>query len=285
MKPKYIHSTFLAIALIATFSYANKDTKDKSPISIEKTNIKPFLLDSSLSDYKLVWQDEFANTDKSPNLDEWYYETGNHGWGNKEIQNYISGFRGNDTCAIVNDGKLKITLRKVGDEILSIRINTKKSWQYGYFEGRLKLPKGKGTWPAFWMLPEGMKTWPDEGEIDIMEHVAYAPNVIHSTIHCAAYNHKIGTQKAKQMKVTTSMEEFHIYAVEWTADYIKGFVDGICYFTFENDKKGDNTTWPFDKPFYLKLNLAWGGWGGAQGFDESALPATYEIDYVRVFQK
>lgn len=253
--------------------------------SCENEPTKPFTTDPSLAEYKLVWQDEFNGDSREPNSEEWYYETGNHGWGNKEIQNYIAGHKGKDTCALVEDGKLKITLKKVGDEILSIRINTKDSWQYGYFEGRLKLPKGKGTWPAFWMLPDNMKSWPDEGEIDIMEHVAYDPNVIHSTIHCAAYNHKIGTQKAKQINIPTSMEEFHVYAVEWTPNYIKGFVDGKCYFTFFNDKKDDNTTWPFNKPFNLKLNLAWGGWGGAQGLDESALPTTYEIDYVRVFQK
>ncbi len=86
--------------------------------------------------------------------------------------------------------------------------------------------------------------------------------------------------------VPTAESAFHVYALEWTPDFIKGFVDGQCHFTFLNDKKGDKNSWPFNVPFYVKLNLAWGGnWGGAEGVDETRLPATYEIDYVRIFQK
>lgn len=236
--------------------------------------------------YSLVWQDEFDGISVLPDVDKWWYETGDHGWGNREIQNYISGVRGTDTCAVVKDGIMKIILRKVGDEVLSIRMNSKEEWKYGYFEARLKLPAGKGTWPAFWMMPKDGRGWPHCGEIDIMEEVGYDPNVIVSTIHCGAYNHTKGTQKSGNKLIPTAQTEFHVYAVEWTEDFIKGFVDGECYFTFENDKQENPETWPFDKPFYLKLNLAWGGgWGGAQGIDETCLPATYEIDYVRVFQK
>lgn len=242
--------------------------------------------------YTLVWQDEFQDSRLAdgkpslPNADGWWYETGNHGWGNHELQDYIPGVSGTDTCALVSDGTLKIIAKKKDGKVISARINSIQSWTYGYFEARLKLPKGKGTWPAFWMMPKDLTSWPDDGEIDIMEEVGYDPNVIHSTVHCKAYNHSIGTQKAGQKKVATAQTDFHIYALEWTEDYIKGFVDGECYFTFDNDKAGNKDTWPFNTPFYLKLNLAWGGdWGGAQGIDESAIPATYEIDYVRVFQK
>lgn len=235
--------------------------------------------------YRLVWNDEFEKGN-SPDLNLWYYETGATGWGNNEIQRYIAGSQDGVTCAETSNGTLKITARKVGSEVYSIRMNTKENWLYGYFEARMKLPKGKGTWPAFWMLPETFQNWPDDGEIDIMEEVGYDPNVIHSTIHCKAYNHMANTQKSGQKTVPGAQDEFHVYAVEWTDSYIKGFVDGECYFTFENDGKGNKDTWPFNTPFYLKLNLAWGGnWGGAQGIDESALPATFEIDYVRVFQK
>ncbi len=236
--------------------------------------------------YTLIWHDEFDSASSLPDTSCWWYETGNHGWGNHELQNYIPGVQDTDTCALVSDGILKIMAKQRGEEVLSVRMNTKESWTYGYFEARLKLPGGKGTWPAFWMMPSEGKVWPGDGEIDIMEEVGYDANVIHSTIHCKAYNHSIGTQKAGQKKVETAQTDFHIYAVEWTEDFIKGYVDGDCYFTFVNDKTGNNDTWPFNKPFYLKLNLAWGGdWGGSQGIDESALPAIYEIDYVRVFQK
>ena len=109
---------------------------------------------------------------------------------------------------------------------------------------------------------------------------------MHCTVHTQKYNHAIDTQVVKSINVAQAETSFHIYAVEWTADYIKGFVDGKEYFRFDNDKQNNKETWPFNVPFYLKINLAWGGnWGGAQGVDESKLPATYEIDYVRVYQK
>lgn len=237
--------------------------------------------------YQLVWQDEFNDQSLSmPDENLWWYETGDHGWGNNEIQRYVEGKQGNEVIAEVSNGTLKIHAKRVGNEVLSARINTKESWKYGYFEGRMKLAKGKGTWPAFWMMPKNFTSWPDDGEIDIMEEVGYDPNVIHSSIHCKAYYHSIGTQKTATTRVPTAQTDFHVYAVEWTPDYIKGFVDGKEYFTFHNDKAGNKDTWPFNALFYLKLNLAWGGdWGGAQGIDESVLPATFEIDYVRVFQK
>jgi beta-glucanase (GH16 family) len=237
--------------------------------------------------YTLVWNDEF--NDKSittPDEKQWWYETGNGGWGNNEIQNYVAGKKGSTVVAQVSDGTLKIKAVKVGGEVLSARVNTVQSWTYGYFEARLKLPKGKGTWPAFWMMPKVYTTWPDCGEIDIMEEVGYNPNYTSSSIHCSAYNHSIGTQKTAERLTAGAQDEFHVYALEWTEDYIKTYVDGVQLLSFVNDKKGNDKTWPFNKAFYLKLNLAWGGnWGGAQGVDESALPATYEIDYVRVFQK
>jgi hypothetical protein len=241
--------------------------------------------------YNLIWQDEFNDARVGgkaalPNTSEWWYETGAGGWGNNELQNYIAAVSGIDTCAKINDGALRITAKKVGSQVLSVRMNTSKSWTYGYFEARLKLPVGKGTWPAFWMMPKNFTAWPDDGEIDIMEEVGYRPNYVSSSIHCKAYYHSIGTQKTAEKYVATAQSEFHVYAVEWTADFVKGYIDGVKYFEFLNDHANNKNTWPFYTPFYLKLNLAWGGnWGGAQGVDESALPTTYEIDYVRVFQK
>lgn len=244
------------------------------------------------TNYTLVWQDEFdalplnGGRPAMPDMTRWSYETGNHGWGNNEIQNYVAGTHGIDTCAVVANGTLKIIAKKRGDQVISIRMNTNESWTYGYFEARLKLPQGKGTWPAFWMLPKDFKHWPADGEIDIMEEVGYRPNWTSSAIHCTAYNHSIGTQKTGEQYIATAESDFHVYALEWTDDRIEGFVDGKSHFIFRNDKTGNKNTWPFDKPFYLKLNLAWGGnWGGAEGVDESKLPATYEVDYVRVYQK
>ena len=241
--------------------------------------------------YTLVWQDEFNETDQggkntTPNMNNWYYEKGAHGWGNNELQNYIEGVDGNDTCALVSKGTLKIIAKKKSNQVISIRMNTHLNWKYGYFEARMKLPTGRGTWPALWMLPKDFKNWPLDGEIDIMEEVGYRANWTSSAIHCQAYNHGIRTEKTGEQLIPTAQSEFHVYALKWTEDYIECFVDGKSHFKFENDKKGNKNTWPFNVPFYLKLNLAWGGnWGGAQGVDESVLPATYEIDYIRVYQK
>ncbi len=237
--------------------------------------------------YSLIWHDEF-NTNKPSMLStsDWWYETGGGGWGNNELETYVAGKVNDDTLAYVSKGTLKIYAKKVAGVVNSIRVNTANSWTYGYFEARLKLPKGKGTWPAFWMMPKNFTSWPGDGEIDIMEEVGYNPNSVVSSIHCTAYNHIKGTQKTASTYVKNAEGEFHVYAMEWTPSYIKGFVDRVNYFTFANDGKGNKDSWPFNAPFYLKLNLAWGGnWGGAQGVDESALPLTYEIDYVRVFQK
>ena len=238
--------------------------------------------------YELVWHDEFDTAGvSSPSPENWWYETGDGGWGNNELQDYVSGGKYNGTrIAEVSDGTLKITAQKIDGKVRSVRMNTVQSWTYGYFEGRLKLCRGKGTWPAFWMMPKNFRAWPDDGEIDIMEHVGYHENYVSSSIHCKAYYHSIGTQKTNEIHIPTATSEFHTYAVEWTPDYLKFYFDGALHFTFKNDGKGDYNTWPFYNPFYLKLNLAWGGnWGGAMGIEESSLPTTYEIDYVRVFQK
>ncbi len=273
----------------ANLSFAIKGTK-KVTLTVKQATypVENYVPDG----YKLVWSDEFNSSRLSggkpalPNNTEWWYETGNSGWGNNEIENYISGYQSSDTCAAITDGTLKIIAKKVGSQVLSIRMNTNKSWTYGYFEARLKLPVGKGTWPAFWMMPKNFKAWPDDGEVDIMEEVGYHANYVSSSIHCKAYNHTLGTQKTAENLCSTAQTDFHIYGCLWTADYIKFYVDGKNTLTFQNDGKNNNDTWPFNNAFYLKLNLAWGGnWGGAQGVDESILPATYEIDYVRVYQK
>jgi hypothetical protein len=270
-----------------TFTSGNSFSK-KLEITQQKGQIGNYVPQG----YTMVWSDEFNDSRQSngkpalPNLNDWWFETGAGGWGNNEIENYIDRYVGTDTCSVITDGTLKIIAKKRGSDVISIRMNTVKSWQYGYFEARLRMASGKGTWPAFWMLAKDFKNWPLDGEIDIMEYVGYDPNNVHASIHTMSYNHSIGTQKTSTYTVQNAETEFHIYGLEWTADKITAYVDGQPYFTFANDGKGDVNTWPFNKPFYLKLNLAWGGnCGGDQGVDESKLPATYEVNYVRVYQK
>jgi beta-glucanase (GH16 family) len=135
------------------------------------------------------------------------------------------------------------------------------------------------------MMPQNFKTWPGDGEIDIMEYAisTQGKNKSSSSIHCNAYNWPNGTQKTHVQPVSNAATEFHVYALEWTASEMKFYIDGKQHLVFQNEGKGYNS-WPFDAPFYLKFNMAWGGnMGGTTS--ESMLPATYEIDYVRVFTK
>lgn len=238
--------------------------------------------------YELVWNDEFDDGDA---LDTrmWTHEVQGAGWVNHELQTYVNAVSpSGKRVTELSNGTLRINCFKEGGKIYSGRVygNKSKGFLYGVFEARIKLPKGKGTWPAWWMMPVVFTSWPHCGEIDIMEEVGYNPNQVSSSIHCTSYNHTIGTQKTHEMNCSGAEGEFHTYTLEWTEDYIQTYVDGKKQLTFVNDKKNDDNTWPFHVPFYPILNLAWGGdWGGSQGVDESVLPVTMEVDYVRVFQK
>ncbi len=235
---------------------------------------------------KLVWSDEF-NYKGLPDSSKWNYEVGGDGWGNNELQYYT--FRNSDNARIEN-GHLIIEARKEQhgkNAYTSARLATKGKgdWTYGHIDVRAKLPRGLGTWPAIWML--GSVTplkWPDDGEIDIMEHVGYNHGVIHASVHCKKYYHTIGTQKTGTMNVTDCSEAFHIYSLDWNAETITMLIDNKPYFTFQNEHS-DQTAWPFNKPAHLLLNIAVGGnWGGQKGVDASVFPQRMEIDYVRVYQ-
>ena len=239
--------------------------------------------------YKLVWNDEF-NTGSELNSRDWSHEVQADHWVNNELQNYRDGEADGKRVTEIKDGNLLINCFKGSDgKIYSGRVYAHRhtGWEYGYFEARIMLPKGKGTWPAFWMMPvKSEYRWPKCGEIDIMEEVGVDANDVSSSIHCAAYNHPAKTQKTHHLYCEGAEEGFHVYALEWTEDYIRTYVDGKEQLYFENDKTGNNDTWPFNKAFYPILNVAWGGdWGGYKGIDESALPLTMEVDYVRVWQK
>ena len=239
--------------------------------------------------WKLVWSDEFS-TDGLPDTIRWNYDTrGNtYGWGNNELQWYTVA---NPRNAAISDGTLKIIARHEetsGKEYSSARLTSKDKgdWKYGKMEVRAKVPTGRGTWPAIWMLPtvNSYGGWPKSGEIDIMEHVGYDPYIVHSTVHTGAYNHSIGTQVGKPFTLPTATTEFHVYTTEWDENEIRSYVDGELYFSFKNEKTGSEA-WPFDQPFHIILNLAiGGGWGGQKGVDNSLFPHTFEVDYVRIYQ-
>lgn len=237
--------------------------------------------------YRLVWHDEF-NEGTTLNSKDWTHEVQNAGWVNNELQTYVNGQADGKRVTELVDGRLHINCFKGSDgKIYSGRVyaKVKEGWTYGYIEASIKLPKGKGTWPAFWMMPVNFRSWPADGEIDIMEEVGYHPDYVSSSLHANAHVHSNGTQVTHEMHCPGAEGEFHKYAIEWTHDKITTFVDGKVQLTYNNRGLGRDD-WPYDDPFYVILNLAWGGdWGGSQGVDESALPVTMEVDYVRVFQK
>ena len=237
--------------------------------------------------YTLVWHDEFDNGSEL-NGNDWIHEVQSSGWVNHELQNYVNHKTpGGKLVTEVRDGHLRITALKENGKVYSGRVYAKRNqgWKYGYIEASIKLPKGKGTWPAFWMMPVNFKSWPADGEIDIMEEVGYHPDYVSSSLHANAHVHSNGTQVTHEMKCEGAEGEFHTYAMLWTGQNITTYVDGKVQLSYDNRGLGRDD-WPYDDPFYIIFNLAWGGdWGGAQGVDESALPVTMEVDYVRVFQK
>jgi beta-glucanase (GH16 family) len=232
----------------------------------------------------LAWEDQFDGRGL-PDTSRWDYEVGLIR--NNERQYYTRGRPGN---ARVEDGMLVIESHKEayeGADYTSASLTSRASWTYGRIEVRAKLPKGRGTWPAIWMLGTNIREvgWPMCGEIDIMEHVGFDPGRIHANIHTRAYNHVQRTNKGNSLLVSQPDEAFHVYEAVWTPARIDVLVDGHRYFTFAKETGGD-AVWPFDKPQYLVLNLAIGGsWGGQQGVDDSAFPTRFLIDYVRVYRR
>jgi beta-glucanase (GH16 family) len=232
------------------------------------------------------WADEFDYTGL-PQTAKWDYDLGGSGWGNRELQNYTAALNN----ASVANGKLTITARKEssgGQNYSSARLVTRKKFDflYGRVEVKAKVPSGKGTWPAIWMLPTDYAygDWPNSGEFDIMEHVGYDPNVIHVSAHTQAFNFKLNNGKTGVKTVPTATSEYHLYRVDWTPYAVRGYVDNVLYLEYINDGTG-SAVWPFDKRFHLLLNVAVGGdWGGAQGVDDSVFPAAMDVEYVRYYK-
>ncbi|CAF1051056.1 unnamed protein product [Brachionus calyciflorus] len=228
----------------------------------------------------LLWSDEFDSQSKFES--NWVQETGGHGWGNRELQYYTN----NNENTEISNGMLTIHTRKEWKNNMrftSARLLSSRKFRYGVFEMRAKLPFGRGTWPAFWLLASKRPLdWPSDGEIDIMEHVGYDPNVVHATIHCKSFNHLIGTQVGRSTRVDDVFNQFHLYQLYWSDKSIRGYVDGQQYFQYDRPANSDSNSWPFDNEFDIILNTAVGGdWGGALGIDENIYPQKFVIDYVR----
>jgi len=230
----------------------------------------------TVTDYTtLAWSDEF-NTDGAPDATKWTYDLGAGGWGNSELQTYTS----NAENVIVAGGNLKITAKKEGSGYTSTRLKSegKYKFTYGKVEVRAKLPSGGGTWPAIWMLGSdyATNTWPGCGEIDIMEHKGNEPNVIHGTLHYPGRSGGNGNTSTKT--IANASSEFHVYKAIWSPASVKLYIDDALFHTVANDN-----TLPFNKDFFMILNVAMGGtFGGA--VDPAFTQSSMEIDYVRVYQ-
>jgi len=242
--------------------------------------------------WKLIWGDEF-NYKGLPDSSKWKYDVGGHGWGNNEKQFYVENSFENSYVA---NGKLHIVALKKEYEKLNYTSAKLTTWrkfalQYGKVEVMAKLSRGIGSWPAIWMLPESIRKneekWPLCGEIDIMEHVGKDPNVIHASLHTQLYNHMKGTQITHFDSLQNVFDIFHKYGIEWTKDAITFFIDDKIFFKSAKGQDGrivSNEGWPFDKPYYLILNLAIGGnWGGE--IDDTIFPNEMQIDFVRIYQR
>lgn len=241
---------------------------------------------------KLAWSDEFDRAGL-PDSSRWSYDRGTGcplicGWGNNEPQFYTWNRTEN---ARVEKGELVIEARKEsfeGAKYTSARITTKQKgdWTYGRVEVRAMLPNGLGTWPAIWMLPTENRYggWPKSGEIDIAETVGYQKDTLHQTIHTEKYNGMYQTQRTNVMRLNGHGRKYHVYAIEWSADKIEYYLDGVKTYTFAKENTGSGA-WPFDQPFHLLLNVAIGGdFGGKKGIDETIFPTQMRVDYVRVYQ-
>ena len=238
---------------------------------------------------RLVWNDEF-NGQGLPDPGKWGYERGYVR--NREMQYYTVERIEN---IVQRNGNLVITARNdsamIDGEIrpvtsASIRTRGKGDWKYCRVEVRAQLPSCLGTWPAIWMMPTTSTYggWPKSGEIDIMEFVGYEPDKIHFCLHTDKYNHTKGTGRCATVSSLNPDKEFNVFAVEWFEDRIDWFFNDKKVFTVQNDGTGWEA-WPFDQPFYLILNFAFGGaWGAQKGVDLTKLPIDYSIDYVRIFQ-
>jgi beta-glucanase (GH16 family) len=263
-------------------------------VSITFTSCDPDETQTVVNFTNLVWEDDF-DVPGAPDPNTWNIVEGDGtaqgipGWGNNELQYYTN----RPENIIVEDGMLKITALREdfqGSAYTSARINTAGNVQqaYGRFEARIKLPWGQGLWPAFWMLGTNSNTWPQRGEIDIMENRGDEPTIVKGSVHGPGYSG--GESIGKDYELTNGRydEEFHIFGVEWGPNYINYYVDDALYLTLtpadieeETDGAGE---WVFnDNPFYLILNVAVGGSFSGNPNANTVFPQTMYVDWVRVY--
>lgn len=269
-------TTLFAIVILACWACNTDDTQDV--VTFEN----------------LVRSDEF-DVEGTPDPEFWDFDIGNgpngDGWGNQELQYYTA----RSENATVENGFLIITAFQEsfeGSDYTSARLLTKGlvEQQYGRFEARMRLPYGKGIWPAFWMLGADIDTnpWPGAGEIDIMEYRGQEPTRVLGSVHGPGY---CGSEElCEETAVSTTFElendrfdtGFHVFGIEWGPNFVNYYVDDVLYNQITpDDVPGE---WVFDKPFYILINLAVGGtFVGGGPNDETVFPQRLLVDYVRIY--
>lgn len=243
--------------------------------------------------WRLVWHDEFDGPDgERPDPLRWAMETGGDGWGNHELEYYTD----RSVNAHLHGGLLVIEARReeyVGSDggharYTSARLSTRRTFTqaYGRFEARIKVPRGQGIWPAFWMLGADIEKveWPRCGEIDIMENVGKEPTVAHGTVHGPGYSGVGGIGAAYPLpEGRTLADDFHRFAVEWEPQALRFYVDDQLYHTVTPRSLPPGGSWVYDHPFFLLLNVAVGGdWPGGPDASTS-FPQQMQVDWVRVY--
>lgn len=264
----------------ATGNIVNDDTQ----IVISNTG---YDAPTSYAGYTLAWSDEF-NT-PSLNAANWAFQNGNGcpalcGWGNSELEYYA------ENNLTFQNGKMVIEARKEnvgGSSYTSSKILStgKKTFKFGRIDFRAKLPKGKGIWPAFWMMPESSVygSWPKSGELDIMEYLGHETNKTYGTLHFGPGPGSTQIGKSHVLPTGNFSDEFHVFSLIWKQDQIQWLVDGNVYGTANKVDFGANN-YPFNEQFYFIINLAVGGqWPGSPDAS-TTFPQWMIVDYVRVYQ-
>ncbi len=248
---------------------------------------------------KLTFKDEFNKSVNSPiDTGKWTAEIGGGGWGNQELEYYTNSIEnvyhnGQGSLvikAIKLNPPLNLTCWYGPCQYTSARLITKGKFEqkYGKFEARIKVPRGQGMWPAFWMLGNNIDTvsWPTCGEIDILENIGREPTIVHGTIHGPGYSGGNGIGASFSLSNNAPFaDDFHIYSTEWSENNIKFYVDGNLYKTITPSDIPQGSTWVFDHPFFMILNLAVGGGWPGNPDNTSVFPQTMMIDYVRVYKR
>ncbi len=241
-----------------------------------------------------LWQDEFnqpAGTGPNPAI--WSHDLGANGWGNAELENYTDS---RENCFVADDpeatdGKVLVirALRMADGSYTSARIKTQGKYAatHGRIEARMKLPHGRGVWPAFWMMGESIEQipWPACGEIDIMEVPGHEPGKLHSTIHGPGYSGQHGLTRSIVLPGSATFgDAYHVFSVDWSPGKIAWSLDGHVYHTETPADLPSGAKWVFDgAPFFLLLNLAVGGHWPGYPDATTKFPQELRIDYVRVY--